>query len=237
MPLPVVLLHAFPLSSRMFEPLRSAAPDLELITPDYAPSSSLDTLADDVAALLDANEVERAVIGGVSMGGYLTMAFLRRHRSRAAAVVLADTKADADSDAARANRLRIAKALDDEGSGRVLLEEVLPTLIGETTKRERPETLKFVTDLVSAASPPAAADWERAMATRPDSLATLRATAVPALVVVGVEDVLVSPDQARAMADALPQGRLVELPAAGHLSVVETPAAFAAALKEFAGGL
>jgi pimeloyl-ACP methyl ester carboxylesterase len=147
--------------------------------------------------------------------------------------VLADTKADADSDESRANRLRIAKILDDEGSGRVLLQEVLPTLAGETTKRERPEALKFVTDLVSAVSPSAAAAWQRAMAGRPDSLATLRATAVPALVIVGVEDALVSSDQARAMADALPQGRLVELSAAGHLSVVETPDAFAAALREF----
>ena len=94
---PVVLLHAFPLSSRMFEPLRGALPALDVITPDYAPSSDLDALADDVAALLDERGIERAIIGGVSMGGYLAMAFLRRHRARAAAVVLADTKAGADA--------------------------------------------------------------------------------------------------------------------------------------------
>jgi pimeloyl-ACP methyl ester carboxylesterase len=237
MALPVVLLHAFPLSSRMFEPLRADLPGIELLTPDYAPSSSLDALADDVAALLDARGVERAIIGGVSMGGYLTLAFLRRHRSRAAAVVLADTKADADSDATRANRFRIAQILDDERSGRVLLEEVLPTLIGETTKRKRPRELAFVTDLVASASPASAAAWQRAMAGRPDSFDTLRATDAPALVVVGSEDSLAPPERARAMADALPHSTIVELPAAGHLSAVETPDAFAAALTGFVGGL
>jgi pimeloyl-ACP methyl ester carboxylesterase len=234
MALPIVLLHAFPLSSRMFEPLRAKLSGVDLITPDYAASSSLDALADDVAALLDDREVDRAIIGGVSMGGYLTMAFLRRHRSRAAAVVLADTKPGADSDDARANRLRIAQALDDEGTSRVLLDEVLPTLIGPTTKRERPGVVDFVTQLVAAASPKSAAGWERAMAARPDSLEILRSLDVPALVVVGAEDVLVSSEQARAMADALPHSRLVELPAAGHLSVVETPGAFAVVLRDFA---
>lgn len=237
MALPVVLLHAFPLSSRMYEPLRAAVSGVKLITPDYLPSSSLDDLADDVAALLDQRGVSRAVIGGVSMGGYLTMAFLRRHRERAAAIVLADTKAGADSEEARANRIRIAKTLDDEGSARVLLDEVLPTLIGPTTKRERPAELTFVTDLVAAVSPASAAAWERAMADRPDSLGVLRTADVPALVVVGSEDAIATPEQAREMADALPSSRLVELPAAGHLSVIETAGAFAAALTEFVESL
>jgi len=237
MAFPVVLLHAFPLSSRMFDPLRPLLPDLRLITPDYRPSSDLDALADDVAATLDDLGIERAIIGGVSMGGYLTMAVLRRHRSRVAAVVLADTKVNADSEQARSNRLRIAKILDDEGSGRVLLQEVLPTLIGETTKRERPAELTFVTELIAATPPASAAAWQRAMAGRPDSFDTLRTTDAPALVMVGAEDSLTPPEQARAMADALPNATLVELPAAGHLSAVETPDAFAAALAEFAAGV
>lgn len=237
MPLPVVLLHAFPLSSRMFDPLRAELRALDLITPDYRSSSDLDALADDVAAELDAAGIERAVIGGVSMGGYLTMAFLRRHRSRAAAIVLADTKAAADSDDARANRLRIAKTLDDENSDRVLLQDVLPTLIGETTKRERPSVLKFVAELVSATPPPSAAAWQRAMAGRPDSFDVLRAVDVPALVVVGQEDSLTPREHAIAMVDALPTAALVELPVAGHLAAIETPAAFAATMAGFVEAL
>jgi pimeloyl-ACP methyl ester carboxylesterase len=237
MPLPVVLLHAFPLSSRMFEPLRAQLSALEVITPDYPPSSDLDFIADEVASTLDVAGVERVIIGGVSMGGYLTMSFLRRHRSRVAAVVLADTKATADSDDARANRLRVARILDDENTDRVLLQEVLPTLIGETTKRERPAVLKFVADLVSATPPASAAAWQRAMAARPDSFDALRATAVPALVVVGEQDSLTPPEQATAMVEALPNATLVTLPAAGHLAVVETPAAFADAVASFVGAL
>ncbi len=234
MPPPVVLLHAFPLSSRMFEPLRRALPALDVITPDYAPASDLDALADDVAATLDAAGIDRAIIGGVSMGGYLTMAFLRRHRERAAGIVLADTKAGADSEDAVANRLRVARILDDENSDRVLLQEVLPTLLGDTTKRGRPAVLKLVTELISATAPASAAAWQRAMAGRPDSFDTLRATDVPALVIVGQEDSLAPPEHAVAMVEALPNARLVELPAAGHLSAVETPNAFAAALADFA---
>lgn len=237
MPCPVVLLHAFPLSSRMFEPVRAERPAFDLITPDCPSSSDLDALADYVAAVLDAAGIERAVIGGVSMGGYLTMAFLRRHRSRAAAIVLADTKAAADSPEARANRLRIAKTLDDENSDRVLLQEVLPTLIGETTKRERPAVLKFVADLVSATPPSSAAAWQRAMAGRPDSFDVLRAVDVPALVVVGEEDSLTPREHAMAMVDALPTAALVELPAAGHLAAIETAEAFAATLAGFVEAL
>ena len=171
------------------------------------------------------------------MGGYLTMAFLRRHRARVAAIVLADTKAAADSDEARANRLRIAKILDDENSGRVLLDEVLPTLIGQTTQHGRPAAVEFVTGLVSATPPSSAAAWERAMAARPDSFDTLRAADVPALVVVGEEDALTPPEQAAAMVEALPSARLVELPAAGHLAAIETPDAFAAAVAGFVSSL
>ncbi len=221
----------------MFDPLRALLPALEVITPDYPPSSDLDHIADEIAATLEAAGVERAVIGGVSMGGYLTMAFLRRHRPRAAAIVLADTKAVADSDEARANRLRIAKILDDENSDRVLLQEVLPTLTGETTRRERRSVLKSVADLVSGTPPSAAAAWQRAMAGRPDSFETLRATEVPALVMVGAEDSLTPREHALAMTEALLNATLVELPAAGHLAAIETPAQFAAALTEFVAAL
>jgi pimeloyl-ACP methyl ester carboxylesterase len=244
MAVPIVLLHAFPLSSRMWQPLRAALPSrLELITPDFRGTPavrlgeaqpSLDVLADDLARALDAANVGRAIISGLSMGGYVTMAFLRRHPDRAAAVVLADTRAGADADAARANRLRIAAALDTEGTTRVLVDDVLPTLLGSTTTTSRPDVVAFVKEIVESASPRGAAWWQRAMAARPDSFDTLRAVQVPALVIVGAEDALTPPSEAQALVDALPGARLVELPAAGHLSAVETPEPFAAALVEFA---
>lgn len=234
----------------MWEPLRTAlaalpGADFDLLTPDLrgaggvpfdGAAPSLDLLADDVAAFLDSRGVDRAVIGGLSMGGYVTMAFLRRHPDRAAGIVLADTKAEADPGQARAKRLVMAETLDAEGNSRVLAETVLPTLVGQTTKRERPAAMEFVAELVRATPPASAAWWQRAMAARPDSFDTLRGVATPALVVIGDEDELASVAQARAMAEAIPDARLVELPAAGHFSAVETPEAFAAALVAAYGG-
>lgn len=249
--IPVVLLHAFPLSSGMYEPLRASLaalgqPPLDLLTPDFRgvartplgeATPSLDVLADDVAALLDAQEIDRAVIGGVSMGGYVTMAFLRRHPQRVAAIVLADTKASADAEPARANRLRTAESLEAERSVRVLVEEALPTLIGESTAASRPQVLAFIRSVIEATPPAAAAWWQRAMAQRPDSTATLRGVDVPALVIVGEEDALAPVSEAEAMVAALARGRLAVLPGAGHLAAVETPDAFATALADFVAAL
>ena len=244
--LPLVLLHAFPLSSAMWLAQREGLGDrCRVITPDQRgfggselgdDEPSLDACADDLARLLDRLELDRVVLGGLSMGGYVAMAFLRRHAARVSALLLADTKATADPEAARANRERIAQAVLEPEST-VLVDDVLPTLIGTTTVASRPLVSGRVRALVQAA-PPAAVAWaQRAMAARPDSLDTLRGFAGPALVVVGEEDQLSPVDDARAMADALPAGRLVVLPDAGHLTAVETPEAFTAAVADFLAGL
>ena len=240
---PVVLLHAFPLSSAMWlEQRNSLGEQARVITPDQRgfggsplgwDEPSLDQVADDVAAMLDRLAVDCAVLGGLSMGGYAVMAFLRRHPDRVRALVLADTKAGADSAEAAANRQRIAGRLDDEGSSTVLVDEVLPSLLGATTVRDRPLVAGRVKGLVEAA-PPAAAAWaQRAMAVRPDSLDTLRATDVPALVLWGEEDALASRADVDAMVEALPQARLEVLAGSGHLTAVEVPADFDAAVGAF----
>lgn len=245
--LPVVLLHAFPLSSAMWLEQRNGLGDVcRVITPDLRgfggsqlgyDEPSLDHMADDVAGLLDKLAVDRIVLGGLSMGGYVAMAFLRRHGDRVAGLLLADTKASEDAEAARANRHRIADALDESGTTQVLLDDVLPALMGETTVVERPMIQGRVRALVEDA-PPAAAAWaQRAMAARPDSFDTLRAVAVPALVVAGEQDTLSSVADAQAMVDALPDARLVVVPRSGHLTAVEVPEAFNAAAREFVTSL
>ncbi len=240
---PVVLMHAFPLSSAMWLEQRNALGDrCRVITPDLRgfggsplgdDEPSLDAMADDVAAMLDGLELDRVVLGGLSMGGYVAMAFLRRHAGRVAALVLADTKATADAPEAAANRERIAARLRSDDSSDVLVEDVLPSLLGPTTTSKRPMVSGRVRALVEA-TPPAAAAWaQRAMAARPDSLTTLRAAGVPALVLRGDEDALSTEADTDAMVEALPHGRLVVLPGAGHLSAVETPEPFAAAVWAF----
>jgi len=240
---PVVLLHAFPLSAAMWAAQRGAlAGSHAVFTPDQRgfgrrplgeEPPSLERAADDVAELLDAEGLDQVVLGGLSMGGYVAMAFLRRFPDRVAALVLADTKASADAEPARENRERIARTVLAERSPRVLLEEVLPALVGETTARSRPHVLAAVRAEVEAARPDAVAWAQRAMAARPDSFDILRATAVPALVLIGEEDRLTTVDDGRAMADALPHGRLLTIARAGHLTAMEDPAEFTAILRGF----
>ncbi|MQA84672.1 MAG: alpha/beta fold hydrolase [Streptosporangiales bacterium] len=245
--LPLVLLHAFPLSSAMWLAQREGLSGVcRVITPDLrgwggsplgGEDPSIDLMADDVAALLDSKNIDRAVVGGQSMGGYVAMAFLRRHPDRVLGLILADTKAGADPEAARANRERsAARVLADERPD-VLLEEVLPGLVGSTTKERRALVYGRVRGLVQSAPPPAAAWSLRAMASRPDSFEMLRKARVPALVLVGEEDQLSPVADAEATADALPEARMVTIPDAGHLTAVEQPEAFNEAVREFVAGL
>ncbi|MEO3804316.1 alpha/beta fold hydrolase [Nonomuraea sp. B1E8] len=240
--IPVVLLHAFPLSSAMWLAQREGlATVCRVITPDLRgfggsrlgdDEPSLDLMADDVARLLDDERIDRAVVGGLSMGGYVTMAFCRRHPDRVLGVILADTKAGEDPPPARDNRERIARAVLAEGSD-VLVSEVLPALIGPTTKERRAMVFGRVKGLVQSAPPGAVAWAQRAMAARGGSFETLRALKVPLLVVVGEEDELSPPADAEEMVRAVPEGRLEVIPKAGHLSAVEQPEAFNAAVTEF----
>jgi pimeloyl-ACP methyl ester carboxylesterase len=243
---PVVLLHAFPLSSAMWLGQREGLSGVcRVITPDLRgfggsvlgeEEPSLAVMADDVAETLDAEGIERAVIGGQSMGGYVTMEFCRRHPDRVLGVILADTKASADPEAARANRERIAQAVTEHGS-KILLDELAPGLVGPTTRERRPMVYGRVRGLVQAA-PPAAVAWaSRAMARRPDSFDTLRGLKVPALVIVGEEDELSPRADAEAMAEAVPDATLVTIEEAGHLSAVERPEAFNRAVAEFVRNL
>ena len=233
---PLVLLHAFPLSSAMWLVQREELADrCRVITPDQRgfggtplgdDPPSLDRCADDVAELLDRLGLERVVLGGLSMGGYVAMAFLRRYAERVAGLLLADTKASADAEAGRANRERIAVAVEADETSTVLIDDVLPTLLGATTTSTRPLVAGRVRGLVQAAPAPAVAWAQRAMAARPDAFDVLRSYAGPALVVVGEEDALSPPSDAEAMVEALPDAQLARVPEAGHLTAVETPEAF-----------
>lgn len=244
---PLVLLHAFPLSSAMWLPQREGLSDkCRVITPDLRgfggsrlgeEEPSIDTMADDVAALMDARGIDRAVIGGLSMGGYVAMAMCRRHADRVLGLILASTKAGADTAPMRDNRERIARRLDADGDVSVLLDEVLPQLVGPTTLRQRALVYGRVRGLVQATPPHAAAWAQRAMAARPDSFDTLRASRMPTLVMAGDEDAVSSEADARAMVDALPNAELLVIPRSGHLIPVEQPELFNEAVGEFTAAL
>jgi len=236
----LVLLHAFPLDATMYE---AVADEFEgdLLTPDLPGfggvplldvEPSMDAFADHVAAQLDAEGLERVVIGGTSMGGYVAMAFCRRHADRVAGVALIDTKATADPEAAADGRRAMAAAMVDGDTTQPLLENVFPKLLGATTTRDQPDVVQRVREWVSGADPKAAAYAQRAMAVRPDSLETLAALTVPSLVVVGEEDVLSPPTDTAVMASALHGAVVVEIPRVGHLTPVEAPHYVAEVLTE-----
>ncbi|MFB6894614.1 alpha/beta fold hydrolase [Kitasatospora sp. NPDC056327] len=234
---PLVLLHAFPLNAAMWsaqlDELPGPAGDrARVIAPDQrgfggaalgSEAPSLDTVADDVARLLDAEGIDRTVLGGLSMGGYVAMAFAQRHPDRLAGLLLANTKATADPDAARLNRERIASAVLARDSVQLLLDERMAA--GQLGPRSQ-----HLTDRVQrmiAAAPPAAVAWaQRAMAERPERLDVLAGVRVPAAVVAGAEDGLMPLAEAELMTRALPDAELTVLPGVGHLGAVEAPEAF-----------
>ncbi|WP_329055762.1 alpha/beta hydrolase [Amycolatopsis sp. NBC_01488] len=234
--LPLVLLHAFPLDARMWNAVREPlASRLRVITVDQRglgrsplPESdrdpSLEDAARDVVALLDRLELDRVVLGGCSMGGYLAMAVLRLAPERVGGLVLIDTKATPDTPEAAQTRLEVAKRVEDEGITGWLVEANLPNLLAESTRKQRPDVVATVREIIES-QPPAGISWTAlALRTRPDSLDLLRDSHVPALVVVGEEDPITPVAAASEMVEALDGATLVVLPRAGHLTPLEDPA-------------
>ena len=231
--LPLVLLHAFPLDARMLDPVRAPlAERLRVITPDQRglgrsplpdtdAEPSLAHAARDVIALLDKLELDRVVLGGCSMGGYLAMAVLRQAPERVAGLVFIDTKATADTPEAARAREEVAKRVEDEGVVGWLADANLPKLVADSASED---VVARVRELIDA-QPPSGVAWaSRAMRTRPDSVELLREADVPSLVIVGERDALTPLDAANAMMEALPEATLVVLPEAGHLTPLEAPA-------------
>ncbi|MEO8107609.1 MAG: alpha/beta hydrolase, partial [Actinomycetes bacterium] len=236
----LVLLHAFPLDAAMYDGVASAF-EGDLLTPNLPGfggealvegEPSLDAYAEGVARYLDAKGIERAVIGGTSMGGYTAMAFYRLFPERVAALALIDTKASADAPEAAEGRRTMAQQMVDGQTTDPLVANVLPNLLGATTFATRPDVVTTVEGWVQGADPAAAAWAQLAMAARPDSLQTLAKVSVPSLVVVGSEDVLSPPTDAAAMATVLPAAELVLIPTVGHLTPVEAPEEVTVALND-----
>lgn len=238
--MPVLLLHAFPLSSEQYAPqLAALSSKYRIIAPDHRGfgasglagkgPSEMSVLARDAIALLNHLEISRAVIGGVSMGGYATMALLRENSSRARAIVLIDTTMAADDEAGKARREETARNAEARGMS-VLVEAFLPRLIAASAT---PEVRASVEAMIRANKPEGAAAALRGMALRSESRDVLRAYTGPALVVVGDADVITPFEKAKEMADQLAAGKLVRISGAGHLSNLEAPAEVNRALETF----
>ena len=239
----LVLLHAFPLGARMWEPQHTLAEQgWRIVMPqfrgfdctksDVPEAASLEDYARDVADLLETLAVDRAVVGGLSMGGYVALELYRHAPQLFSGLVLADTRADADSPEARANRARMIELAGARGAV-AIADEMVPKLLGDTTRRSGPAIEDRVRALILSNHPSAIQAALRSMMARPDSTPLLSSIALPTLVLVGEEDALTPPPLSASMAAAIRHAELVHVALAGHLSSLEQPQAFNAALANF----
>ncbi len=193
---------------------------------------TMDRLADDVAALIDAEVGGPAVICGLSMGGYVAFSLWRRRPDLVRALVLADTRPEADSDEGRENRRRTAQVVRASGS-RPLAAGMLGSLLAPATLSGDPETTGHVERMIVGTAPATLIAALAGMAARRDSTAELPGISVPTLVIVGEHDAITPPEVAHAMAEAIPGAKLETIPGAAHLACMEAPDAFNQALADF----
>lgn len=245
---PVLLLHALPLDARMWRGPHQAllAAGHRVIAHNQrgfggvglggAPPD-LAVVADDVAAELDRQAVESAVVAGCSMGVYVALALLRRHPARVRALALLSGRATADSPQAAAERRAFADVILDPVAGPALVERSSALLLGATTRAGTPSLGEEVLSWARGADPAAVAWAQRAIAARPDSQEALRESRVPVLVAAGAEDTLAPPAEQQRMAVATPGARCVTVPRAGHLLPLEAPATVSGLLTDFASSV
>lgn len=230
----VVLLHGFPLNRALWSAQESVvgsiyrviAPDLRGHGETAAPGGvyTMDEMADDVIETLDALQLrEPVVIGGLSMGGYVALSAVIRYPDRFRALILIDTRANADSAETARGRETLASRVETSGTADAVVESMLPKLFSPATRERRPQIMTAVHDQMVATSSRAIAGALRGMAERPDRTADLGRLTLPTLVVVGADDVITTPDEARTLAESLPNARLEVIPNAGHLAPLENP--------------
>lgn len=227
----LLLLHAFPLDTSMWAPqLAALRGEVAVVAPNFPgfgdePLSggvtTMDEAAERAAAEVGASGLDRVVICGISMGGYVAFAFRRRFRDRVAGLVLANTRAGADDEAGRERRRALAARLRTEGNG--FLVDSPPPLLSS----DAPGPLwNHVKSIIAAQSAEAIAAASLGMAERPDSSADLSGIDVPTLVITSTGDTLILPEATSPMADEIPGAHLEVIQGAGHLSNLQAPQDF-----------
>jgi len=243
---PVVLLHPFPANHEFWLPVTQAlATRYRIVLPDLRGHgesgvgegpATMEKHAADIARVMDAAEVGRAPLIGVSIGGYVLFEFWRKYRGRVAALGLCNTKAPADSPEARAGRLQAANDVLDRGT-EPFFESMIPKLMGKTTREIRPDLVDGALRMMRKMSPEDVAQVQRGMAARPDSIGTLKTINVPTLLVTGDEDLMTGVNEAELMRSHIANSQLHIIPKAGHYSPWEQSKDAATILRQFLDGL
>ncbi|HEX4489525.1 MAG TPA: alpha/beta fold hydrolase [Terriglobales bacterium] len=239
---PVVLLHPFPVNHEFWQPVVQALNSrYQLVLLDLRGHGSseigegpalMEKHAADIARVMDDAGVGRAAMVGVSIGGYALFEFWRRYRGRAAALILIDTKATADTPEARNARLQVANDVMERGT-EAFIDGMLPRLMGETTRKTRPDLVETARKMMLKMSPEDIGQVQRGMAARPDSVETLKTINVPTLIVAGDEDTLTPIPDAELMRQHIGGSQLQVVPKAGHYSPFERPDESGRMLRQF----
>ena len=239
---PVVLLHPFPANHDLLKPAAQAlVSHYRVILPDLRGHgdsgigegpATMEKHAADIARVLDREEIPRAPFVGVSIGGYVLFEFWRKCRGRVEALVLCNTKAQADTPEGRAGRLQAAAEVMDRGT-EPFFESMLFKLLGKTTCNTRPDLVEGALRMMRKMSPQDVAMVQRGMAERQDSVETLKTINVPAMLITGDEDVFTGPAEAELMRQNTPGSQMKVIARAGHYSPWEQPEAVGKILRQF----
>nr|WP_319395692.1 alpha/beta fold hydrolase [uncultured Desulfobacter sp.] len=239
----VLLIHGFPLCRKMWHPQRQAlaAAGFRVVVPDLrgfgeseagSETGSTDLLADDLIALLDHLGIEKAVVGGMSMGGYVMLNLLTRYPERFSAACFIVTRADADDETARGKRNHLISEIQ-AGRPEVVPNAFTPLIFADQTVAGRPELVEEVRGWMTATSPAGFVVGLEAIRDRKDSSALLPQLKIPALVMGANEDKAIPSEKSQEMAGQIPDARLCMVADAGHMVNMEQPDAFNAALVDF----
>ncbi len=239
---PVVLLHPFPCDHEFWNPVAGALDSrYRLILPDLRGHGDseigegpavMQKHAGDVARVLDATGVGKAAFVGCSIGGYILFEFWRHFRARVSSLALCDTRPQADTAEGRANRLKAAAAVLEQGT-EPFIESMIPKLMGRTTVGTRPDLIDGARAMMRKMSAEDISLVLRGMAERPDSVGDLKSINVPTLIVIGEEDVLSTVADGELMRQNIAGSRLKVVPKAGHYAPWEQPEAVGTVLRQF----
>jgi len=239
---PVVLLHPFPANHNLWKPAAQALTTrYRVILPDLRGHgesgvgdgpATMEKHAADIARVLDHEEVRRAAFVGVSIGGYALFEFWRKYRARANAIILCNTKAQADTPEARAVRLQAATFVLERGT-ELFFGSMIPKLMGKTTRDTRPDLVEGALRMMRTMSPEDVAMVQRGMAERQDSVETLKTINVPSMLVTGDEDILTGVGEAELMRQNISGSEIKLIAKAGHYSPWEQPEEVGKLLRQF----
>jgi 3-oxoadipate enol-lactonase len=237
----LVLLHGFPLHGGMWQGQRETlSAQWQVVVPDFrgfgqSPETdpfSIEQLADDVQGIVQEKGLGNIVLAGLSMGGYVALAYAKKYAQTLRGLILLDTTAEADTDEKRQNRDRMIAIVRERGS-KPIADAMLGKLIPEETARNRPQLARTLRDMMEGTRPETIVHALAAMRDRPDQTNMLGQIKAPTLIGVGDQDAITPPDVARAMHAKIPGSQLRIFIGSGHMSPMEQTEQVNAAIAEF----